>query len=195
MKRIFFLAVAGALSLTCESSSSETAVSEDSALIAPNNDEKSSTNKQLYNDLMLPKTIGIFRGTSFGMTKASVLDIETSRSKVAVFKDENIEELIVTTDMGKVVLDFADITYRFDEKGLVSMKVKSYAVNLADATAVFNMIVEKYTKAFGEPSMVEDGFYEFSATNERSGNAYSIAIKNIDDVEERFGMYIYFALL
>jgi hypothetical protein len=43
--------------------------------------------------------------------------------------------------------------------------------------------------------MVEDGFYEFSATNERSGNAYSIAIKNIDDVEERFGMYIYFAML
>jgi len=186
MKRIFFLVVVASFMFSCSPSAKEDAVVGEA--VEP-------TSNLLYNDLMLPNTSGVFRGVSFDMSKAAVFDIETSRSSVDVFQDETSEELIVTTDMGKEILDFADITYRFDEQGLYSIKVETYAVSLAGATEVFKMIIDKYTKDFGAPTIAEDGFYEFSALDEKSGNEYSIAVKNIDDVEESFGMYLYFDLL
>lgn len=160
-----------------------------------NNGDRSTTNNPRYNDLMLPTSSGVFRGVSFDMSKSKVSDIETARSTVDIYQDETESELIVTTDMGKEILDFADITYKFDEQGLYSIKVETYAVSFEGATEDFNMIIDHYTEKFGEPTIAEDGYYEFSATDEVSGNDYSIAIKNIDDVEESFGMYMYFDLM
>lgn len=195
MKKLFFLVVTASLLFACDSPSAGEDTVVDEVVEAPNDGERSTTTNPLYNDLMLPTTGGVFRGISFDMSKASVLDIETSRSTVDVYLDETDDELIVTTDMGKEILDFGDITYRFDEQGLYSIKVETYAVSLEGATKVFDMIVEKYTEEYGEPSIAEDGFYEFTGTDKKSGNDFSIAIKNIDDVEESFGMYMYFDLL
>lgn len=194
MKKIFFLVFAAAFMFACNSpSGSEDTVVDET--VESGDGTRSTTNNPLYNDLMLPSTSGVFRGISFDMSKATVLDIETSRSTVDVFQDETPEELIITTDMGKEILDFGDITYRFDEKGLYSIKVETYAVSLAGATEVFKMIIDKYTKDYGEPTIADDGFYEFTAKDKKSGNDYSIAVKNIDDVEDSYGMYMYFDLL
>lgn len=188
---------AGALMFACDTATKETVETD---IVEVENDdtndgERSTTNNPRYNDLMLPTTSGVFRGVSFDMSKSKVTNMETSRSTVDIYQDETEDELIVTTDMGKEILDFADITYKFDEQGLYSIKVESYAVTFEGATEDFNMIIEHYTEKFGEPSIAEDGYYEFSATDNVSGNDYSIAIKNIDDVEESFGMYMYFDLM
>ncbi len=198
MKRIFLMIFTAALMFACNTETASDV--EDDVVVADdqssNDDgERSTTSNPRYNDLMLPSTSGVFRGISFDMSKDEVLDIETARSTVDIYQDETEDEVIVTTDMGKEILDFGDITYKFDEQGLYGIKVETYAVTLEGATEDFNMIIEHYTEKFGEPTIAEDGYYEFTATDKVSGNDYSIAIKNIDDVEESFGMYMYFDLM
>ena len=173
MKRIFLMIFTAALMFACNTETASDV--EDDVVVADdqssNDDgERSTTSNPRYNDLMLPSTSGVFRGISFDMSKDEVLDIETARSTVDIYQDETEDEVIVTTDMGKEILDFGDITYKFDEQGLYGIKVETYAI-------------------------AEDGYYEFTATDKVSGNDYSIDIKNIDDVEESFGMYMYFDLM
>ena len=153
----------------------------------------STTTNPLYEDLMLPKTEGVFRGINFDMSKSEVKDIETSRSTVKIFEDEAEDEFIVTTDMGSETLNFADITYSFDGEGLYGISVESYAISLEAATEVFDMIVADYTTKYGAPTIAEDGFAEFSG--EKAGKKFDIAIKNIDDLEDSFGMYMYFDIV
>lgn len=197
MKRIFFMIFVAALMFACNTETTEKEVGDEAVTSenANSSDERSTTNNPRYNDLMLPSTAGVFRGVSFDMAKSKVSSIETARSAVDIYQDETEDELIITTDMGKEILDFADITYKFDEQGLYSIKVETYAVSLESSTEDFNMIIEHYTEKFGEPTIAEDGFYEFSATDEVSGNDYSIAIKNIDDLEGTYGMYMYFDVM
>lgn len=206
MKRILFLFAAASFMFACDTTvgdlvdkvnnkdTEETVVSDDVNVEAPVSGERSTTNNPLYNDLMLPTTGGVFRGIHFDMFKDEVYDVETARSTVDVYKDETDEELIITTDMGKEILDFGDVTYRFDEQGLYSIKVETYAVTFEGATKVFDMIIEHYTEEYGAPTIAEDGYSEFDATDKISGHDYTIAVKNIDDVEESYGMYMYFDL-
>lgn len=206
MKRILFILVASSFMFACDFTvndlidkfsdkpKEDTPATEEVPEEITTSSERSTTSNPLYNDLMLPSTEGVFRGTHFDMSRDEVYDMETVRSTVDVYKDEIEEELIVTTDMGKEILDFGDITYRFDEQGLYSIKVETYAVSLEGATEVFDMIVEHYTEEYGEPTVAEDGYTEFEATDKSSGLDYSIALKNIDDVEESYGMYMYFDL-
>ena len=208
MQRILFLFAAASFMFACDTTvgdlvdkfnnneTKETIVTEEvykveSVAIG----ERSTTNNQLYYDLMQPTASGVFRGVHFDMSKDEVYDTESVRSTVDVYKDETDEELIVTTDMGKEILDFGDITYRFDEQGLYSIKVETYAITLEGSTEVCNMIIENYTEKYGAPTWAEDGYNEFTTTDEATGHEYSIAIKNIDDVEDSYGMYIYFDLL
>lgn len=204
MKRILFLFAAASFMFACDttvgdlvdktSNNTEEVVAEETEVQTVTGGERSTTNNPLYNDLMLPTTGGVYRGVHFDMNRDEVYDIETARSTVDVYKDETDEELVITTDMGKEILDFGDITYRFDEQGLYGIKVETYAVSLEGATEVFDMVIDTYTEKFGEPTVAEDGYSEFNATDDLSGHDYTIAVKNIDDVEESYGMYMYFDL-
>ena len=149
-----------------------------------------STTNALYEDLMMPEAEGFFRGINFDMTKSEVKDIETARKTVSIFEDEAENEFIITTDMGPETLNFADITYNFDTEGLYAISVESYAISLEAATEVFDMVVEDYTAKYGAPTIAEDGFTEFKG--KENGKEFNIAIKNIDDLEDSFGMYLYF---
>ena len=149
-----------------------------------------TTKNALYEDLMLPKTEGVFRGINFNMTKSEVKEIETARKTITIFEDESDDKFVVTTDMGPETLNFADITYNFDDQGLYGISVESYAKSLEEATEVFNMIAAEYTAKYGAPTIAEDGFSEFEG--ELNGIKFDIAIKNIDDLEDSFGMYMYF---
>lgn len=198
MKRLLFLIAAAGFMFACNTDTAtteESVVEETSVEETPVSEERSTTNNPLYNDLMLPTSGGVFRGVYFDMSRDAVYDLETSRSTVDVYQDEIPEELIVTTDMGKEILDFGDITYRFDEQGLYGIKVETYNITLEGATGVYDMIIETYTEAYGEPTIAEDGFAEFTAVDAETDYEYSIAVKNIDDVEDSYGLYMYFDLL
>lgn len=151
------------------------------------------TKNALYEDLMLPETTGVFRGIDFNMSKSEVKAIETARKTITIYEDESENKLIVTTDMGPDKLNFGDITYDFDGKGLYGISVETYAKTLEDATAVFDLAVKEYTSKYGAPIVAEDGFTEFEA--ELNGSKFSIAIKNITDFDESFGMYMYFDVI
>lgn len=175
------------------SSSAETFVAE-----SENNDEpkgeRATIKDPLFNDLMLPQSSGVFRGVVFDMTRDEVYEIETKRSTISVYKDETDEELVFTTDMGKEVLDFADITYKFDEKGLYWIKVETYITTAEKANQVYDEIKNHFTEQFGEPTQDEDGYDVFEASDRNSGYDYKVYILNIDDVEDSYGMYMYFEL-
>lgn len=196
MKKIFYLFILAAMFTACDSSTKNTEEevleSEDAQIIEDS--ERSTTGNPLYNDLMMPNADGVFRGVAFDMSREKVYNLETKRSTISIYKDEIDEELVVTTDMGKEVLDFADITYRFDEQGLYGIQVESYATTFEKATEVFDMIIAKYTAEFGAPRIADDGYSEFDAHDPTSDYDYVISVKNIDDVEESYGMYMYFDL-
>ena len=203
MKKILILIVAASFMFACDTTVGDllnkgkntNADAEEIVSEEVSSNGRSSTNNPLYNDLILPTTGGIFRGAHFDMSREAIYDMETSRSTVSVYQDEIPEELIVTTDMGKEILDFGDITYRFDEQGLYSIKVETYNVSLEGATSVYDMIIEAYTKAYGNPTMADDGYAEFTALDEKTDYEYSIAVKNIDNVEDSYGLYLHFDLL
>lgn len=143
----------------------------------------------MFLDLIRPETAGMFRGVEFDMSKDEVKKIETSRGNVTIYKDETPEELIVTTDMGRNKSNFADITYGLDSKGLYSVTVESYTDTKENALEVFNEVKKYLTDKNGAPYEAEDGFSEY--TLQRNDKKYMIAIKNINDAENSFGMYIY----
>ncbi|MEZ4929125.1 MAG: hypothetical protein R2777_03840, partial [Chitinophagales bacterium] len=130
-----------------------------------------------------------FRGIEFDMSKDEVKKIETSRGNVTIYRDETPEELIVTTDMGRNKSNFADITYSFDGQGLYSVTVESYTDTKENALEVFNEVKKYFTNKYGAPYEAEDGFSEY--TIDGANKKYMIAVKNIDNVEDSFGMYIY----
>jgi hypothetical protein len=156
---------------------------------------KSKTSFSLYSDLMLEKVGGVFRGVYFNMSKEDVYAIEAARITGDLPKEETDEELIITTDMGEDVNDFGIITYYFDEMGLYSIGVETFIRIGPEATDVFNMTIEHYSEKYGKPVIADDGYSEFAAIDPSKGLKYSIALIEIDDVEEGFGMYLYFDLL
>ena len=143
-----------------------------------------------FNQLMELSSGGIFRGASFDMAKSDVLDIENSRITTSVYKDEEDSELVITTDMGADIMNFADVTYTFDEQGLYHIGVESYAVSKSSADRVFDMVKSYYTNKLGTPTLAEDGFYEFYG--KYSGYDYVIAIYNLEyEDSPGMAMYIY----
>ena len=141
-----------------------------------------------FNQLMELSSGGIFRGASFDMAKSDVLDIENSRNTTSVYKDEEDTELVITTDMGADIMNFADVTYTFDEQGLYHIGVESYAVSKSSADRVFDMVKSYYSNKLGTPTLAEDGFYEFYG--KYSGYDYVIAIYNLE-YEDSPGMEMY----
>lgn len=193
MKNYFYLLFLAALFTACQNTTSTDEPNEEVEVdVVEEENTRSTTTNPLFNDLMMPTAGGMFRGVEFDMSREKVYKLETSRSTITVYQDETDEELVLTTDMGKEVLDFADITYRFDEQGLYGIQVETYVTSLEKSTEVFDMIVAQYTEEFGEPTIAEDGYTEFDAYSEKSGYDYKISIKNLEDYEDSFGMYMYF---
>jgi hypothetical protein len=151
---------------------------------------EATKNSILFTDLFQPQDGGIFRGVEFDMLKAEVLKIEKTRKSASILKDDSETKLVITTDMGSEVLNFADITYTFDEKGLYTLKVETYAVDKSTADLVYEEILTYLESLYGKGVLAEDGFVDFKS--EEKGVA--VAVQNID-LETSFGMYIYFDML
>jgi len=145
--------------------------------------------EDLFNDLIEPGTTqGIFRGVSFDLSKAAVKTIETNKTTTSVYSEDVETELIITTDMGDNILDFADITYTFDDQGLYHIKVETYGTDLKVSNKVYDMVVAYYTKKLGAGVMAEDGYLEFKGKFKTY--TYVVALSKID-YEDSPGMYMY----
>ncbi|MCB9226149.1 MAG: hypothetical protein H6578_03095 [Chitinophagales bacterium] len=185
MNKIFALFTVALLLFSCNTSSNSDNNGNSNVEVT----ERVTSKNQLFLDLIRPETSGMFRGIEFDMSKDEVKKIETSRGNVTIYRDETPEELIVTTDMGRNKSNFADITYSFDGQGLYSVTVESYTDTKENALEVFNEVKKYFTNKYGTPYEAEDGFSEY--TIDGANKKYMIAVKNIDNVEDSFGMYIY----
>ncbi|MEZ4979382.1 MAG: hypothetical protein R2772_08790 [Chitinophagales bacterium] len=142
----------------------------------------------LFQDLMQPDAGGVFRGVYFDWSKSKVKDFELTRSTSSLYKEDVETELVITTDMGADIMNFADITYTFDEKGLYHIKVESYATSKQAADDVYNKVVAFFTKKLGAGVLADDGYLEFKG---KSGSYnYVVALENIE-YEDSPGMYMY----
>lgn len=141
-----------------------------------------------YADLMEVESGGIFRGVNFNMSKEAVKNYELDRNTTSVYQEDEPNELIITTDMGDDILNFADITYKFDEQGLYHIKVETYGTDAKSVEKVYDMVKEFYTNKLGSGVIAEDGYLEFYGKN-RSYN-YTVAMENLG-YEDSPGMYIY----
>ena len=141
-----------------------------------------------YTDLMEIESGGVFRGASFDMTKEAVYGYETERSTTSVYQDDP-NEFVITTDMGSDILNFADVTYKFDEEGLYHIKVETYATDAGAAEQLYQKIKSFYTGKYGAGVIAEDGYLEFKGSNR--SHDYIVAIENLG-YEDSPGMYLYF---
>lgn len=141
----------------------------------------------LFTDLFQVEDGGIFRGVEWDMTKEQVLKIESKRSTSTVLENEEDKKLVITSDMGKDVLNFADITYAFDEKGLYNIGVETFAVDAATADMVHEEVLKFLNEKYGQSEVASDGFIEYKDKAKK----LLIAVSKIE-LEDSFGMYIYF---
>ena len=149
----------------------------------------SAINNVGFKELMELEDGGLFRGVNFDMTKEEVLKIENSRYTTSVYSDIVDSELVITTDMGEDILNFADVSYSFDNKGLYHIKVETYATASYIADDVYQLVKDYFSLKLGPPTLAEDGFYEFYG--KYSGYDYVIAIYNLE-YEDSPGMEMYF---
>jgi hypothetical protein len=158
------------------SSSTETTASEDGK----------ESFEVLFNDLFLPGSGGVFRGVNFEDSRAAITELETSRKTITVLNDDSDYYVSFTSDMGKEVLNFADIEYSVDDMGMYGVSVETYAIDKETADAILKLTLDYLTDLYGESEVASDGFYEFSS--EDDGVIY--AVKDIG-FEESYGMQIY----
>ncbi len=152
----------------------------------------------LYNDLMLPGSGKLFRGVDFDMSRSDIKKIELARTACTETDSEKENQLIITTDMGSETLDFADIKYTFDEKGMYYIEVETYAITSEKSSYVYNKIKDYYSSSLGEGTLAEDGYLEFSSSNKNY--KYQVAIKEInldatETEEATYGMYLLISML
>lgn len=152
----------------------------------------------LYNDLMLPGSGKLFRGVDFDMSRSEIKKIELARVSCVETDSEKDNQLIITTDMGSETLDFADIKYTFDEKGMYYIEVETYAITKEKSSYVYNKIKDFYTSSLGEGTLAEDDYLEFSSSNKRY--KYQVAIKEInleatETDDATYGMFILISML
>ena len=145
----------------------------------------------LYHDLMELESGGVFRGVSFDWSKRKVLKVEEARTTTSIYKDEEPDELIITTDMGKEILNFADISYFFDEQGLYYIDVETYCTTQKANKKIYNKIVKYYTKRFGKGVLADDGYIEFNGS--LKGIDYLVGVM-IYDEDEFPGIYMLFSI-
>lgn len=143
----------------------------------------------LFTDLFQLQDGGIFRGVEWDMTKEQVLNVESKRATSSVLENED-DKVIITSDMGEEVLNFADITYAFDEKGLYNIGVETFAVDKETSNMVYEEVIKHLNEKYGQSEVASDGFTEFKDSSKK----LLIAVSKIE-LEDSFGMYIYFEYL
>jgi hypothetical protein len=137
----------------------------------------------LFNDLFLPAQGGFIRGVDFGMDRAAILAIEEKIEKSVVFKDEDDVELVITTDMGRDVMNFGDITYLFEDGELYAIIIETYLISPETSEGVFQHVIDYLNTKYGEGMVAEDGFVDYVTDN------LLIAVRNFD-IEDSYGMYM-----
>lgn len=146
--------------------------------------------EKLFEDLFLPKSGGVFRGVNFNDSRETIETIEKSRSIVTVLDDQKEGEITFTTDMGIETLNFADITYLIDEKGMFGIDVETFIQDKEMANGVYDLSIKYLTKKFGAGEIAIDGYTEFKD----SKNNILFAIKDISEADD-YGMKIHIDIL
>lgn len=176
--------------------------SETQSVDAPLNNENDTVVSaepflEMYNDLMIPGSGLLFRGVDFDMSRTEIRKIEMSRSECSETESEKENQLIITTDLGSETLDFADIKYTFDEKGVYYIEAETYAITKEKADYLFNEVKYFYSSSLGEGVLAEDGYLEFKGSNKRY--KYQVAMKEIvleatETEQASYGMYLLFSM-
>ena len=122
---------------------------------------------KMYTDLMIPNSGLLFRGVDFDMSRAEIRKIEIDRATCSETDSEKENQLIITTDLGPELLDFADVKYTFDEKGMYFIEVETYAITKEKASYLYNKVKDYYASSLGESAIAEDGYLEFKGTNKK----------------------------
>jgi hypothetical protein len=146
--------------------------------------------EKLFEDLFLTKSGGVFRGVNFDDSREVVEKLEKSRSIVTVLDDQKEGSISFTTDMGLETLNFADITYHIDEKGVYAIDVETFTINKEMADAILSLAIYHYSTQFGKGAVAFDGYTEFKD----SKNKVLYAIKDISEGGD-YGMKIHIDIL
>ena len=176
MKKIFFLAFVLLVSVKIQAQRSGL-------------DRNGNFNIQpLIDDLFMNDKASLYRGVEFDMTKAEVKKLELARNTTSLYNEDST--LVITTDLGEEILDFADISYSFDDEGLYHIGVEGYITTKEKANELYDKIESYLTNKYGEGEIADDGFYEIQVEGKKYD--FIIAMLNITGVEDSYGFYLYF---
>jgi hypothetical protein len=115
----------------------------------------------------------VFRGISFNASYESVFGKEEDQS---LYEEEAPLYFTISVDLDYNLIEFADITYDFDEKGLFYITVEGYMGTVERTESMVDIMSKEYTKRFGEPALADDGFLVWQGFDRSSGYNYEVAI-------------------
>ena len=149
---------------------------------------------KMFTEFMMIDGKSVFRGVNFDMTEDEVRKVEHSYATSRENSSEKMQELFFEVDLTSELLDFADVRYSFDEKGLYFINVESYLTSPEKSKSFYKNLESYFTKAFGEGVFADDGFLEFETT--KNGQKIQAAIKevNIAPTEKDKGSYGFYLL-
>lgn len=151
----------------------------------------------MFSDFMKFNPEYIFREVNFDMSEDEVRKTERSYKTSSENSSEKENELFFEVDLSSDLLDFADIRYSFDEKGLYFINVESY-ITTEEKSKSMNHNLETYlTNSYGKADIAEDGFQEFAATHK--GLKVQIAYKEVNlpptaTEKGSYGFYLFYSL-
>lgn len=132
----------------------------------------------MFNDLMQPEAGGMFRGLDFDMDIVTVEKVELARKTSTKNNSEKEGELFITTDLGKEVLDFADLKYNFDDKGLYVLSAEGYITTEEKSKAFYKKLSDYYTTKHGAGKLAADGYMDFEGKTDKM--SYQVSLKEIN---------------
>ena len=188
MKKISFLFLCVFLIFGCKDSDSKKSAAAVAAL------DSEDPYLKMFTEFMMIDGKSVFRGVNFDMTEDEVKKIEHSYETSRENSSEKMQELFFEVDLSEELLDFADIRYSFDEKGLFFINVESYLTSPEKSKSFYKNLESYFNSAYGKGEYADDGFLEFETT--KNGKKIQAAIKevNIAPTEKDKGSYGFYLL-
>lgn len=133
----------------------------------------------------------VSRGLHFNMPFEQVKEAE---SGLELYEQAEPFFFTVSLDVYEKYLEFVDITYDFDEKGLYYITMEGYLATMERTEKLVDEFRHRFTKRYGKSKMAEDGFEVWQGLDKVSNFYYEVAILNFSGFEDPGFILEFYAL-
>jgi hypothetical protein len=159
------------------------------AVFAQLDDGPSAT--EMVDIIMGKSNRSVCRGLHFNLPYEEVKNAE---SGLELYEFSEPYYFTVSLDIYEDYLEFVDITYDFDEKGLYYISMEGYMATIERAGNLVDEFRHRFSQRFGKSNMAEDGFEVWQGLDKESNFYFEVAILNFSGFEDPGFILEFYAL-